>query len=380
MHSACLPITISKNDPFYSQHEIKCMGLVRSYLISNNPNQLEIGEQVNTVTSFLDHSNIYGSSQKIARRVRSFNGGRLKTNLRNILHMENGNYFSGDERVVQTPFIAIWHSLFVRNHNNLADKLAVLNRHWDGNQVFNEARRINIAIYQKIVYSEWLPAFLGVQYAKRYENSSYDSNLDPSTLNEFSSAAFRFMHSFIGSDFEILNKNFDAVRVNVSDAISNAKLLENTFDGVLRGLMNQKINIDGYSNEVLNKLYKNDKDVGMDLLSIDILRGRDHGIAPYIKYRDLCNMKSNIKVFDDLRPYIPDEAITQLRKTYKSVLDIDLIVGGALESIFPNATDDDSLGFFGPTFQCIIDEEFRRLKAGDSHFYSHEGNFERGID
>jgi peroxidase len=304
----------------------------------------------------------------------------LKTNLRNILHMENGNYFSGDERVVQTPFIAIWHSLFVRNHNNLADKLAVLNRHWDGNQVFNEARRINIAIYQKIVYSEWLPAFLGVQYAKRYENSSYDSNLDPSTLNEFSSAAFRFMHSFIGSEFEILNRNFDAVRVNVSDVISNAKLLENTFDGVLRGLMNQKININGYSSEVLNKLYKNDKDVGMDLLSIDILRGRDHGIAPYIKYRDLCNMKSNIKVFDDLKPYIPDEAITQLRKTYKSVLDIDLIVGGALENIFPNTTDDDSLGFFGPTSQCIIDEEFRRLKAGDSHFYSHEGNFEKGID
>jgi peroxidase len=257
-------------------------------------------------------------------------------------------------------------------------QLAEINGHWDGNQIFNEARKINIAIYQKIIYDEWLPIFLGVHSTNRFKNVTYESNVDASTANEFSSAAFRFMHSFIGSEFETVGKNFETVKMNLSDTISNAKLLENNFDGFLRGLMNQKINVQGYSNEVLNRLFKNDKGVGMDLLSIDILRGRDHGIPPYIKYRDLCKLnKSKIRVFDDLRPQISEEIVIQLRQTYKSVFDIDLIVGGALENTFSNVTDD-TLGFFGETLQCIIGEQFYRLKAGDFHFYSHEGNFSKG--
>ena len=351
------------------------MGFIRSHLISNNPYQVEIGQQVNTVTSYADHSNIYGSTSKTMKKVRSFNGGRLKTNLRNILPTENGNYFSGDDHVNQSPFIAIWHSLFLRNHNNLADKLAVINTHWDGNQVFNEARKINIAIYQKIIYDEWLPLFLGEKIAQKFENVSYDENVDASTTSEFSSAAFRYMHSFINSEFELLNNEGRKIKVNVSDAISNPKLLESSFDEVLLGLMVQKINLLGYSEEILNKLFKKDNGVGMDLLGIDIMRGRDHGVKPYTKYREFCNLKPDVKTFSDLYPHIPKSAIIQLRQTYKSVHDIDLLVGGALESI--NGTEDDS-SFFGPTLQCIIYKQFYRLKSGDSYFYSHAGNLNEG--
>jgi peroxidase len=153
----------------------------------------------------------------------------------------------------------------------------------------------------------------------------------------------------------------------------NPKMLENFYDDILRGLLSHKINLVGYSSEILNKLFKNKDGIGLDLLSIDILRGRDHGLPSYQKYRKMCNMKTNIKVFDDLYPVIPTSAIIQLRQTYKSVYDIDLIVGGALESISKkkNETKDDE-GFFGPTFRCIIGEQFHRLKTGDSFFYSHD--------
>lgn len=217
-NSACLPITISKSDPFYSQRNIKCMGFVRSQMISNNPYRIDIGEQANTVTSFLDHSTIYGSVHKTSLKVRSFNGGRLKTNNNNVLPMENGTYFSGDDRLNQTPFLAIWHSIFIRNHNMLADKLAIINSHWDEEKLFQEARRINIAIYQKIVYEEWLPVYLGKDYCKKYglncdckslycEHHNYD--VDASAFNEFSAGGFRYFHSFINSKFELYNAGME---------------------------------------------------------------------------------------------------------------------------------------------------------------------------
>lgn len=355
------------------------MDFVRSSCISSNVSQIGVGEQANMVTSFLDHSTIYGSDAKTAAKVRSFNGGRLKTNLRNMLPEEDRNYFSGDERVNQTPFIAILHSLFVRNHNQLADKLAIVNRHWDEETLFQEARKINIAVYQKVIYDEWLPVFLGNKSSLNFQNVSYNPQIDPSTTNEFAAGAFRFLHSFIGTHFQLVGEEGKLRSINASDSISNAKMLDYFYDDVLRGLLKQKINLVGYSPEILNKLFKGKRGDGIDLLSFDILRSRDHGVPAYYKFRKMCNMRTNIKVFNDLAPLVTNNGIIQLRQNYKSVYDVDLIVAGALEviSAAKNASEHD-LGFFGPTFECIIAQQFHRFKAGDFYFHSHSGQFTEG--
>lgn len=355
------------------------MGFVRSNMISNNPNKVDVGEKANTVTSFLDLSTIYGSEYQIMREVRSENGGRLRTNRKNVLRFGNGTYMSGDNRVNQTPLLAMWHSIFVRNHNFLADRLAGINSHWSKEKIFQEARGINIAIYQKIVYEEWLNIFLGTNASRRFENTDYDENIDASISNDFAAGAFRFMHSFISSHVDFYKDEMKVKILNFSDTIMRAKLLENYYDEILEGLLRQKINLAGYSSEILNKLFKGDNDIGLDLLSIDILRGRDHGLSPYHKYRKICNMRTNVKMFNDLSPHISSSAITQLRQTYKSVYDIDLLVGGALETIEDSKNETlEELGFFGPTFRCIISEQFFRLKAGDFYFYTHQKRFTSG--
>lgn len=121
----------------------------------------------------------------------------------------------------------------------------------------------------------------------------------------------------------------------------------------------------------MNKFFKNQQGDGIDLLSIDIARGRDHGIPAYYKFRKMCRMPQNIRVFNDLYPEVSLKIIKQLRQTYKSVYDVDLLVGGALESVLRNKThDENDASFFGPTLQCIIGEQFYRLKMGDSYFYT----------
>lgn len=344
------------------------MGFIRSNLISNNPYQIEVGEQANTVTSYLDLSTIYGSNYDRMRHVRSFNGGRLKMDVKNILPLEYGNYFSGDDDSIQNPLIAIFHSLFIRNHNHIADKLGSLNRHWDEEKLFYETRKINIALYQKFIYEEWLDLFLG-ESIERLKNAEYDENVDGSTLNEFSNAAFRIFHAFVPAKFDIR----DNVALNFSDLLNKIELLNFYYDDVLNSISHQKMNLDGYSNEILNRMYKNHNKIGLDLLSMDIMRGRDHGIPAYHKFRKFCNvMPHNVKVFNDLAPIISSKSIVQLRQTYKTVYDIDLLVGGALEVV----ESDEKFGFFGPTLQCIVAEQFYRFKAGDFYFYSNNSTFE----
>lgn len=51
------------------------------------------------------------------------------------------------------------------------------------------------------------------------------------------------------------------------------------------------------------------KDVGTDVLALDILRGRDHGLNSYTKYLEMCT-KTRIQSWFDLRSYINHEVIS----------------------------------------------------------------------
>ena len=100
---------------------------------------------------------------------------------------------------------------------------------------------------------------------------------------------------------------------------------------------------------------------GLDLVAVNIQRGRDHGLPGYNKYREICTGK-RASTWSDLRKSIEPKHIEQLRRVYKHVDDIDLYVGGFLE-----AAHEDSI--LGPVFKCIIGDQFARLKKGDRFFY-----------
>lgn len=56
-----------------------------------------------------------------------------------------------------------------------------------------------------------------------------------------------------------------------------------------------------------NYIYKNlnKLGVGIDVLSLDIQRGRDHGVPPYYQYMEFCQKDiGKIRDWDDLLPNI----------------------------------------------------------------------------
>ena len=47
---------------------------------------------------------------------------------------------------------------------------------------------------------------------------------------------------------------------------------------------------------------------------------------------------------------------------YRRIEDVDLFIGAISEKLVPGGT-------LGPTFQCIVGDQFRRLRLGDRFWY-----------
>ncbi|VDM81115.1 unnamed protein product [Strongylus vulgaris] len=88
----------------------------------------------------------------------------------------------------------------------------------------------------------------------------------------------------------------------------------------------------------------------------------------YIEYRRFCNL-SVPETWEELAADIPDGSVrAKLRSLYGHPANIDLWVGGVAEKRLPDA-------LMGPTFACIIGDQFRRLRDGDRFWYENDGIF-----
>jgi peroxidase len=96
-----------------------------------------------------------------------------------------------------------------------------------------------------------------------------------------------------------------------------------------------------------------------------IVLGRDHGLPTFLDARRKCGFNANFQTFDDLIAIFPQNYVDLLKTAYSSVEDIDLYVGGSLESFLVMESV-----FLGETFGCVIGEQYRRTMGGDSYFYS----------
>lgn len=102
---------------------------------------------------------------------------------------------AGDSRVNNNLALGGIHTLFMREHNMIAIQLGLVNPEWNDERLFNEARRIIIAQYQHIVFTEYLPAIIGKNFIRAFDldqeeagkyYSGYNKNVKPLYSNYFS--------------------------------------------------------------------------------------------------------------------------------------------------------------------------------------------------
>lgn len=330
--------------------------------------------QINAATSFIDASNVYGSSPDEANALRSLNGGRLRTTAGGLLPDTDGagNFLAGDPRANENVGLTAIHTLFVREHNRLAGLLAEAAPELLDEQIYQWARRIVGAQMQAITYNEFLPALMGNQ-APRAEDFVY-TGIDASITTAFSTAAFRYGHSMqspelllVGADGSVAN------RLGLVEASRNPALFSGdpTIVGqLLKGLATQvaQENDAKVVDELRNLLLgPPGSGISLDLASLDIQRGRDHGLLNSFNLALVSYSLPTIQTFAELTS--DPELQSALAGAYGEVDNIDLWVGILAEDHLPDST----LGQLGT---AILQSQFERLRDGDRFFYTGDADLQ----
>ena len=167
---------------------------------------------VNDRSSFIDAATVYGHNALFAGFVRD----KVNTEFlrENDLHDEDHRPFppytgrpfctdeagkaasapcllTGDPRSV-TPALAVHHTMWLRYHNQLVRRLNQHNPTWDSEKLFQEARKIIVALHQKIAYYDYLPLIIGqdgLDHLGDYDPATgYDPEVDASVSPGFSAA------------------------------------------------------------------------------------------------------------------------------------------------------------------------------------------------
>ncbi|XP_052891960.1 peroxidase-like [Anopheles moucheti] len=392
--SRCYAIFIGRDDPVYSWFNIGCQNYVR--VLTKVPAQpRQPVQQINSASSLLDLSFLYGNSVTDSNRVRAFSGGKLLS-VRRISgewatkydYLECGSadgcYVLADKRSSQFPMTATVHLIFLREHNRLANQLKLLNANWSDEVLFQEARRINIAQYQYIVYYQYLPRVLGranmindrLIFGGTGFTTDFNAFQNPSSFSEFGGVLVPYMQAQLpGSINFYLNGTVQSFPL--SSLAGNLTTFESMFSSFFTGLITQStklLSTSSFSIEWKNFMYRSASEpVGLDMVAQDIQRMRDFGFARYNDYRSRCGLTrfATWEAYNASFKVACPKTLEILRLHYPSVDDLDVFVGGAFEEPIPGS-------LLGPTFYCLFKHQFLAIRTGDRYFFEvggQEGSF-----
>ncbi|XP_015678755.1 dual oxidase 2 [Protobothrops mucrosquamatus] len=356
----------------------------------NNPR-----EMINGVTGWLDGSAIYGSSHAWSDSLRSFSQGMLlsgkkpgfpKQTEENSLMWKaldpatgkggsQGIFDFGNARGNENVFLQAMSIVWFRYHNYWAEKLAQENPGWSDEDLFQHARKRVIAIYQNVVFYEWLPIFLEKTSLRPYEG--YKQHVDSRISPEFLVASALFLGTKVPSGVYMRNsvcifRNVTDINGQPSPALRlcnnywsrqnpNIQTAEDV-DDLLLGMSSQITKKE--DNTVVEDLrdywYGTVKYSRMDFVASWIQRGRDIGLSTYNKAREFFGLPP-AKKWTDIKQ--TNQTILKLtEELYGNSLDtLELLLGGILE-------EDETL------FRAIIEDQFLRLRDGDRFWFENPKN------
>jgi hypothetical protein len=355
------------------------------------------GTYVNTVTHWWDGSQIYGSDEATCRRLRTGEDGRMAV-VDGRLPNEHREALDGiDDTGFSDNYwigLSMLHTLFVKEHNAIADHLGASYPQWDDEQLFLRARLVNSALMAKIHTVEWTPGILATpalkaamhanwygtlpQWAKRFRidqlealfgvvGSETEHHAAPYAITEEFTSVYR-LHPLIADDWTIRSHRTDK-------AIAEEEFTD------LQGLKTRGV-IDQYGWEDLfytfgvshpgaiclhnhpRALSNLTRVTGerVDLGTIDVYRDRERGVPRYNDFREKLR-KPRITHWDQLSAN-PKWA-ADIRDVYEGQLDlVDLQVGLLAEE------PPKGFGFSDTAFRIFILMASRRLKS--DRFFTHD--------
>lgn len=366
-----LPIRVPQGDPWFDP--LGQGGVSLPFTRSAGDYESGVRQQINGITAYIDASMVYGSDAQRARALRAFDGlGRLASSEGNqlplnLLGLPNAPsseapnfYLAGDVRANEQIGLTAMHTLFMREHNTLCERLSVIFPGAGGDQLYQAARALVIAEVQQITFEEFLPALLGGRALPPY--IGYDDRVDATLSNEFAVAAYRLGHTLLSDNLR-MNPPSDGVEsVSLAEAFFSPETYQELgVDSILGGLVTQRpqeldpLVVHG----VRNFLFGPPGSGGLDLAALNIQRGRDHGVPGYAELRAMVGMPA-VEAISELawRPALA----AGLADSYAHVNAIDAWVG-LLAEVPAEGT------LVGETLSRLLVRQFSALRDGDRFWY-----------
>jgi peroxidase len=347
-------------------------------------------QQTNLNTAWIDGSVVYGSDASRATWLRTFRGGKMKTSAGNLLpwntttgehdapidpnapSMANdGNktiktFVAGDVRASEHPVLASFHTLFVREHNRICNLLIARGQRNDEKN-YQTARKMVGALIQNVTFREFLPA-MGITL-KPYRG--YNSNVRPDLTNIFATAAFRLGHTMVADEVLLFDNRcqpMDPEALELDELFWNPDLLVSLKpEAFLKGIAaHTQYETNIKINSVLRNLLFGDPTspvrFGVDLASLNIQRGRDHGLPDYNAVRKFYT-GSYATRFSDINRN--DTLARNLRALYRNINNVDLWTGVLAEDLMPGT----SIGRLAHEIQRV---QFEKIRDGDFYYFEHD--------
>ena len=298
---------------------------------------------------------------------------------------------AGDSRANENTALASMHTVWVRLHNYYANEIDSRGRDRpdrfptiaidkpDRNIIiYEEARKIVIAILQHIFYNEWLPKIIDLP-----PYSGYDANVNASVRHALATAAFRFGHTLIRNRFERLDNQYNSTADGPlsirASFFNNLPIVDTGIEPIMYGLMGNNGDAEDFDNtfseSIGRRLFIRPEDIGFqNLAALNIQRGRDHGLQNYTEYRDLCDIplatQSGSNPFTKFSNTITNPQILEDLQSAYGTLDnhIDLFAAAISES-------NDGNKLLGRTFGCILSRNFDEIRKGDRFYFENDEIF-----
>ncbi|MBD2193975.1 MULTISPECIES: peroxidase family protein [Calothrix] len=382
-------IPLAENDPWPQEHRPMA---IKETLVDKTRPQKETSEPptfINKVTHWWDGSQIYGSHPEQVDQLRSHIDGKLIIGDNGLLPVDtngidrtgfNDNWWIG---------LSLLHTLFVREHNTICDRLKQQYPDWKDDDLFDHARLINAALMAKIHTVEWTPGILSHPALQIAMNANWwgllgqnikrifgrigdgetisgiigsptDHHTAPYYITEEFVSVYR-LHPLIPDEFEfyshgngkLLRKgDFFEVAGKRSRGVVEEIGLADLFYSL--GIAHPgAITLHNYP-KALQKLIRDNGEV-FDLAAIDILRDRERGVPRYNDFREIIG-RGRIKSFEEITSN--QTWVKELREVYNNDINsVDLMVGMFAEDL-PKG-----FGFSDTAFRVFILMASRRLKS-----------------
>ncbi len=377
-------IPIPFGDPQFDKNSTgtQVMGFQRSkYDLATGTGPGNPRQQINDVTSYLDASMVYGSDTTRANFLREHAGGRLLTSAGNLMPLNafgqpnatggqpaNQFYLAGDVRANEQVGLTAVQTLFVREHNRLADQIATTVGGTD-DEIYERARKLVGAEIQAITYNEFLPALLGSYAPSVY--SVYDPGQNAAILNEVSTALYRVGHTMLSPNLmRMQNDGTEApggpMGLQHAFFLPQSLAGTNELDYLLKGLASdQQQDVDMHMvDDVRNFLFGDPIPGGFDLASLNIQRGRDHGLPGYNAMRVAFGLAPKA-TFADIST--DPSIVAGLETLYGSVDDIDAWVGALSEDHLADSQ-------VGELITYGLLDQFTRIRDGDRFWFTQDAD------